>query len=58
MNDIEKQKIVKASGLYISIGFDSHRCEDYDGARIHEMYDFLVDNEFNIVDEFFINKLL
>ena len=56
MNDKEKQQIVKDAGVYISIGFDSHRYEDYDGAKVHEMYDFLKRNDFNTVDEILIHK--
>ncbi len=33
-NDEEQQRIVRESGLKISVGFDSHRCEDYDGERV------------------------
>ena len=54
--DREKQQIVKNAGLYISVGFDSHRCEDYDGVRVHEMYDFLVENQFNIVDDKYLKR--
>ena len=56
MNDKEKQQIVKDAGVYISVGFDSHRYEDYDGIKVHEMYDFLKRNGFNTVDEILIHK--
>lgn len=56
VNDTGKQKLVKDAGLYISVGFDSHRCEDYDGYRVHQMHEFLSKNKFNVVDKNFINK--
>lgn len=51
MTNREKQEIVKQAGLYLSVGFDGHRCEDYDGAKVHAMYDFLVENGFRIVEK-------
>ena len=33
-NDEEEQRIVREAGLKIAVGFDSHRCEDYDGERV------------------------
>ena len=53
ISDKIKQDIVKKAGTVISIGCDSHRCEDYDGFKVHSMYDFLTDNGFETV-----NKLL
>lgn len=32
----EQQKIIKDSGVYVSIGFDGHRIEDYLGDRVIE----------------------
>ena len=48
ISDKEKQNIVKNAGAVISIGCDSHRCEDYDGFKVHAMYDFLNENGFNM----------
>ena len=47
---------MKQAGLYLSVGFDGHRCEDYDGAKVHEMYDFLVENDFPVVDEKYLRR--
>ena len=44
MTDESKIALVKNSGVYVSIGFDGHRLEDYDGFRVYEMYDFLKEN--------------
>lgn len=46
----EEQDIVRRSGLRLSIGFDSHRCEDYDGARVHAANDFLIEKKLPSVD--------
>jgi len=56
INDREKQKIIKDAGVYISVGFDSHRCEDYDGHKVYEMYRFLKQNKFNTIDEILVQK--
>jgi len=56
MTNKDKQQIIKNAGLYLSVGFDSHRCEDYDGVRVHEMNDFLVENQFNIVDDKYLKR--
>lgn len=53
MNNEEKQKIVRDSGMYVSVGFDSHRCEDYDGYRVHKMYDFLKEKNIKTADLLF-----
>ena len=44
------------AGVYISIGFDSHKYEDYDEYKVHEMYDFLKQNNFKMIDELLIQK--
>lgn len=51
MNNPEKQEIIRKTGVYISVGFDGHRREDYDGSRVHAMYDFLIENGFRTADE-------
>ena len=56
MKDKDKQQIIKDAGVYISVGFDSHRCEDYDGYKVHEMNKFLKANRFNTIDEILIQK--
>ena len=56
MKDKDKQQIIKDAGVYISVGFDSHRCEDYDGYKVHEMNKFLKANRFNTIDEILIRK--
>lgn len=48
-----KQKIIRDAGVYVSIGFDGHRREDYDGQRVHDMYDFLKENGFRLADVLF-----
>lgn len=55
MRNEEHQRIVRESGLHISIGFDSHRCEDYDGYKVHEMYDFLKEKNIKTADMLFVN---
>lgn len=40
----QKQAIVKASGLCVSVGFDGHRYKDYDGSRVRAMNSFLQKN--------------
>ena len=51
MTDESKIALVKNSGVYVSIGFDGHRLEDYDGFLVHEMYDFLKKNGIKTIDE-------
>lgn len=51
MKTPEKQKIIKEAGLCLSIGFDSHNHEEYDGYKVHEIYDFLRQNNFKTVCE-------
>ena len=51
MTDESKIALVKSSGVYVSIGFDGHRLEDYDGFRVYEMYDFLKENGIKTIDE-------
>lgn len=49
----EKQALIRNAGVYISVGFDGHRREDYDGERVHRMYDYLKENGFRLADELF-----
>ena len=51
--DKQKQKIVREAGVLISVGFDGHRCEDYDGARVARMVDFLRNAGIRTADELF-----
>lgn len=53
MNDENKLRIVRESRLPISIGNDSHRCEDYDGFKVHSMYHFLKLQGIRTADEVF-----
>jgi len=52
----KKQELVKQAGLYLSVGFDGHRCEDYDGAKVHEIHDFLAENDFLVVDAKYLER--
>ena len=54
MYDKAKLDIVKRSGVFISVGFDSHRMEDYDGYKVHSMYEFLIKNGIKTADELLI----
>lgn len=47
MNSELQQRIVKDSGLFVSVGFDGHRMEDYDVKRVREANDFLETNGIN-----------
>ena len=51
MQDESKMKIVRDAGVVISIGSDCHRCEEYNGHRLYEAYDFLKKNGFTTYDE-------
>lgn len=53
MQDQGKMDIVKKAGLFVSVGFDGHRYEDYDGNKVHQMYDFLKNNQIKTIDEKF-----
>lgn len=44
MNSAEKIKIIKDSGVLISVGFDSHKYGCYDGVKVYEMNRFLKQN--------------
>lgn len=56
MSDQEKIDLVKKSGVYVSVGFDGHRREDYDGFKVHAMYDFLKDNNIKTADELILKN--
>ncbi len=47
MNDPQKIAIVKRSGLKMSIGLDSHRCDEYYAYTLCKTYRFLKDNGIN-----------
>ncbi|MBQ8371366.1 MAG: metallophosphoesterase family protein [Clostridia bacterium] len=47
----ERIALIKRCGVYLSIGFDSHRCEDYDGYKVHAVYDLLKKHGIRTVDE-------
>ncbi len=44
---------VRESGIAVSVGFDSHRAEEYDGARVQRMCDFLKKNGICTADTIF-----
>ncbi len=52
--DTEKQDIIRHTGVPLSVGFDGHRHEDYDGERVHTMTAFLRDNGFVTADKLFL----
>lgn len=56
VNDPEKQAIVRETGVYISVGFDGHRREDYDGHRVAETIKFLKNAGIRTADELFAEK--
>ena len=56
VNDTEKQAIVRDAGMYISVGFDGHRREDYDGAKVAEMIAFLKKAGIRTADELFAEQ--
>ena len=51
INDKEKLEIVQKSGIVVSVGSDCHRCEEYNGFKLHEMYSFLKKNGVKTFDE-------
>lgn len=52
MSDAEQRKIVKETGLRISVGFDGHRFAEYKVDRVKSACDFLIANGFNLVTGF------
>ena len=54
MNDESKMDIIRNSGVYVSVGFDSHRMEDYDGYKVHTMYEFLKNKGIKTADDLLI----
>ncbi len=56
MNDPEKQAIVRDAGMYISVGFDGHRREDYDGYKVAETIRFLKKAGIRTADQLFADK--
>jgi len=56
MADQKKIDLVKKSGVYVSVGFDGHRREDYDGIKVHAMYDFLKANNIKTADELIFKR--
>lgn len=41
MNNTEQQKIIKESGISLSVGFDGHRIYDYNPERVIQMNNFI-----------------
>ncbi len=56
INDPEKQAIIRECGVYVSVGFDGHRHEDYDGAKVAETVKFLKNAGIRTADELFSEK--
>ncbi len=56
MRDAEKQSIIRDCGVHVSVGFDSHRCCEYDGYKVHAMYDFLKEKGIKTADEILVPK--
>lgn len=48
---------VRESGVAVSVGFDSHRVEEYDGGRVRRMCEFLKQNGIRTADGLFTNGL-
>ncbi len=44
MRNEEQQRIIKESGIRVTVGFDGHRVEDYLPDRVKKMNDFLREN--------------
>ena len=56
VNDPEKQAVVREAGLYVSVGFDGHRREDYDGHKVAEMVEFLKNTGIRTADQLFADE--
>ncbi len=50
LKDEETQRIVKESGIKLSVGFDGHRVYDYDPQRVIAMNEFIYKNNFPMVE--------
>lgn len=48
----EEQDIIRRSGVRLCVGFDGHRREDYDGARVYMMNEFLKSRRLATVEGF------
>lgn len=48
MTNPAQQKTVRDAGLALSVGFDGHRMEDYDAARVERASAFLLGNGFRL----------
>lgn len=53
MNSEAKQSVVRDAGLSVSIGSDCHRCDEYPGYRVQNMYDFLTEKNIRLADAYF-----
>ena len=51
MADSQKIEIIKNADVALSIGSNCHRCEEYNGFKLYEMYDFLKSNNIKIFAE-------
>lgn len=59
-NSETQQQAVKKAGLYVSVGFDGHRMEDYDVKRVKTANDFLethgIRHAAELIEDFNKNK--
>lgn len=59
-NSEAERQAVKRAGLYVSVGFDGHRMEDYDVKRVKDANDFLethgIKNAVDLITGFNKNK--
>ncbi len=46
MNNKEQQEIIHKTGVALSVGFDSHRCNEYSGERVRRANQFIEENGF------------
>ena len=53
LEDPTRVELVKRAGVYISIGFDSHRHQEYDGERVHRVNARLKQLGLPTADEYF-----
>ncbi len=53
MQDPVKLALVRDAGVAVGVGSDCHRADEYIGKRVHDMYDFLVENGIKTADKLF-----
>lgn len=55
VNDAQKQSLIRDCGVCISVGADSHRCEEYNNLRLGRMHEFLRAQNIKTVEEVFFS---